>query len=162
MSAQAQPFRNGAGPLARPLAVRAIVAGIIGGIIVDLFLIVTRMAPFPGIYQFIASTLVGEIAFTSPSYIWLGVAMHFVISIVWALIYAYVANAAHALQKWLLGGLVFGVVVMIVMQIIQVVMGIAQPVSVGGIVVNLISHVVFFGLPIAWYLSLPYRRAHAV
>lgn len=153
MNVQAQSIRTDA----RPLVGRAVVAGIIGGILIDLFLVVAGMAQFPGIYQFVASTVVGSVAFTSSSYIWLGVVIHFAISIVWALIYAYVANARHTLQNWLLGGLVFGVVVLIVMQILTVIMGAGQPLSISAVAVSLVSHVVFFGWPVAWYVSLPYR-----
>ena len=134
------------------LAVRALIAGLIGGFLLDLFLIVFRFAPFPGIYQFIASGLVGKVAYTSGSYIFLGLIMHFTISIVWAEIYAFAASAAHALKKWVVSGLIFGVVVMIVMQLITVGRGMAPAPSAGAIVVYLIAHVVFFGWPIAWYL----------
>lgn len=161
MSAQTQSIRTDrtdSGSLKGSLAGRAVVAGIIGGILADLFLVVTRMAPFPGIYQFVASGLVGKAAFASSSYIWLGVVMHFLISIVWALIYAYGANAMHTLRQWLVSGIVFGIIVMIVMQIVEIVSHMSQPMSVAGIVGGLISHIVFFGLPIAWYLALPYRH----
>ncbi|MGZ3496386.1 MAG: hypothetical protein ACXWNK_03795 [Vulcanimicrobiaceae bacterium] len=134
------------------LAARALVAGIIGGVLIDLFLIVFRFAPFPGIWQFVASGLVGKIAFTSGSYIVLGLFLHFLISIVWAEIYAYAASAAHALHKWLVSGLIFGVVVMVAMQLIEVAKGLAPAPNAAAIAIGLIAHVVFFGWPIAWYL----------
>lgn len=142
-------------PYLHASAGQAIVAGIIGGILIDLFLIVTRTAPFPGIYQFVASSLVGKVAFTSSSYIWLGVAMHFVVSIGWALIYAYSANAAHFLRRWVVGGLIFGIVVMVAMQTIEILLHTGPALSVGIALITLISHIVFFGWPIAWYLSRP-------
>lgn len=157
MSASAQPTRAGAEPFTTTLAGRAIVAGIIGGVLIDLFLVVAQIVPFPGVYQFIASGLVGKVAFTSPSYIWLGVVMHFAISVVWALLYAFAANAVHALRKWLLGGLLFGIVVTFGMQIVESIFNLAQPLTVAGVLGTLFSHVVFFGWPIAWYLSRPYR-----
>jgi hypothetical protein len=134
------------------LAARAVVAGIIGGLLIDLFLIVFRFAPFPGVYQFIASGLVGKVAFTSSSYIFLGLLIHFGISIAWAEIYAYVASAARALDKWLVSGLIFGVIVFIVMQIVTISKGMAPAPTATGIVVGLIAHVGFFGWPVAWYL----------
>ncbi len=135
------------------LAGRAVGAGIIGGILIDLFLALSKSAPFPGVYQFVASGLVGKTAFTSSSYIALGVAMHFVISIVWALIYAFTANAADKLEAWLAGGIVFGIVVMIVMTIVQTLAHLAGAPTVQTIIMGLIAHIVFFGLPIAWFLS---------
>jgi hypothetical protein len=160
MGAQAQPDgTQSANRSSGSLVGRAVVAGIIGGILIDLFLVVSGAAPFPGVYQFIASSVVGQVAFTASSYIWLGVAMHFGVSIVWALLYAFAANAAHSLRKWVVGGLILGVIALIGMQIISTITHIAQPLTVTSIVGSLISHVVFFGLPIAWYVSLPYRRA---
>lgn len=157
MSTQIHPGHAAREPLARSrasrLAGRAVVAGIIGGILVDLFLIVVHAAPFPMIYQFVASTVVGKVALTSASYIWLGVAIHFAVSIAWALIYAYAANAMHAIQRWALGGLVLGVAVMIVMELLQMIAGSAQSITVRSEIVTLISHVVFFGWPVAWYLA---------
>lgn len=134
---------------------RAVVAGIIGGILIDLFLVLTGSAPFPGIYQFVASGLVGKVAFSSPSYIWLGVVLHFVISIVWALLYAWAAGAAHTLGRWVLGGLVFGIVVMVVMQLVEKISHTSQPMTFAAVVGGLIAHVVFFGWPVGWFLSRP-------
>jgi S-adenosylmethionine/arginine decarboxylase-like enzyme len=44
---------------------------------------------------------------------------------------------------------------MVVMQIVEVLSHTAQPLSVGVVIVTLISHIVFFGWPIAWYVSRP-------
>jgi hypothetical protein len=138
---------------------RAVTAGLIGGVAVDLFLIVARVAPFPGIYQFIASTVVGPVAFTSTAYIGLGLALHFFISIVAALVYGWAATRSRALIEhptaW---GALFGLGVMLVMQVVTAVAHAAQPPSVVGIVVGLIAHVVFFGLPVAWYIAISSKR----
>jgi len=138
---------------------RAIAAGVIGGAVVDLFLIIVRAAPFPGIYQFIASALVGPVAFTSSAYILLGLVMHFAISIVAALAYAYVATRSRALiENPTLWGAIFGVGVMVVMQVVTGVAHVSPPPTVIGIVIGLLSHVVFFGLPVAWYIALGEKR----
>jgi hypothetical protein len=135
---------------------RAVTAGLIGGVVVDLFLILIRVAPFPGIYQFIASTVVGPVAFSSSAYIALGVVMHFVISIIFALAYAFIAQRSPVLLehpiRW---GAIFGVAVMLVMQVVTGVAHASQPPTVQGIVIGLIAHVVFFGLPVAWYIARP-------
>lgn len=153
MSVHAQPLREDTKPFGRDLAGRAVVAGIIGGILIDLFLVVARRAPFPGIFQFVASAMVGKVAYTSSSYIWLGVAMHFVISIVWALLYAYAAHITQLRRRWLVGGFVFGIVVMIMMQAAQLLSHTSGPLTLVGTIFGLIAHVVFFGWPIAWILS---------
>jgi hypothetical protein len=132
---------------------RAVIAGVIGGIVVDLFLILTKQAPFPGVYQFIASGIVGKDAFASDSYIWLGIAIHFLISIVSALAYVYIGNALHLLSRWLLGGAILGVVVMIVLQVLLISRQLAPVPDATHIVLSLIAHIVFFGWPIAWYIA---------
>lgn len=145
-----------AAPAARstPL-VKGIVAGILGGILVDAFLIITRQAPFPGIWQFVASGLVGPVAFTSSSYIALGLLIHFIVSIVWATLYAYVAINRH--WNWLLAGTIFGIVVMIGMMIVTRLAHMAAPPPTAfGAFMSLVAHVVFFGWPVAWYVG---RRA---
>ena len=141
---------------------RAVTAGIIGGVVADLFLILMRVAPFPGIYQFIASTIVGPVAFTSSAYIALGVVMHFVISIIFALAYAFVAERSPALiEHPTLWGAIFGIAVMLVMQLVTAVAHASQPPTVKGIVISLVAHGVFFGLPVAWYIARADKRQTA-
>jgi hypothetical protein len=78
--------------------------------------------------------------------------MHFAIAVVWAEIYAFVAYAANALHRWLVGGLVFGIVVFVVMNTVQVLAGLAPVPNAVAIVVGLVAQVVFFGWPVAWLL----------
>lgn len=138
---------------------RALTAGLLGGVIVDLFLIIVRAVPFPGVYQFIASTLVGPVAFTSSAYIALGLVMHFLISIVFASAYAFIASRSRALlEQPIAWGAVFGLAVFAVMQVVLTLAHAAQPPSVKGIVIGLISHVVFFGLPVALYIARGEKR----
>ena len=132
---------------------RIIGAGIIGGIIVDLFLILTRSAPFPGIYMFIASGLVGPAAFTSSWYIALGIALHLIISIVWAAIYAGIFLRLFPKLAWWANAVIFGVVVMLGMQVLLLGKHLEPAFPTGaGLVTLLIAHVVFFGLPVAYVL----------
>lgn len=153
MTTHIQPAPVVSAPFTSRLAGRAVVAGIIGGILVDLYLFAVHAAPFPGIYQYVSSALVGKAAYSSPSYIWLGVAIHFAVSIVWALVYAYGANAMRALGRWVVGGLVLGVAVMVVMTVGEMVMKIAPPMTTRSIILGLIGHVVFYGWPVAGYLA---------
>ncbi len=136
----------------RPVAVgHAIAAGLLGAVLVDLFLILSHQAPFPGIYQFVASGLVGQAAFTSSSYIVLGVILHLVISIVWALLYAFVVTAMGRGKQWVLDGAIFGVIVMIAMTGLLMAKGMGAAPTTGALIGSLIAHVVFFGWPVAWY-----------
>ncbi len=138
---------------------RAVTAGLIGGFIVDLYLVVSGQVPFPGVYQFIASTLVGPAAFASPSFIALGVVMHFTISVIFALAYAAIAERNRALAEhptaW---GSIFGLAVFAVMQVVLALAHAAKPPTPTGIVLGIISHVIFFGLPVAWYVALGSKR----
>ena len=138
---------------------RAVTAGFLGGITVDLFLIIVRAVPFPGVYQFIASTLVGPVAFTSSSYIALGLVMHFLISIAFALGFAFVASRFRAvLDQPLAWGAIFGLAVYAIMESVLALAHAAQSPSVKGIVISLVAHVVFFGLPVALYIARADKR----
>ena len=132
---------------------RIIGAGITGGIVVDLFLILSRNAPFPGIYMFIASGLVGPAAFSSPAYIALGILLHLVISIVWAAIYAVVFLRLFPKLQWWANAVIFGIVVMLGMQVLLLGKHLEPAFPTGaGLVMVLIAHVVFFALPVAYIL----------
>jgi hypothetical protein len=134
----------------------AVVAGITGGVLIDAFLaVVNHMSPI-AIWQFVASALVGGVAFTSTSYAALGFIMHFAISIAWALIYAAAAGPLPALvRRPVLGGLLYGVVVMLGMTMLLALKHVG-PAGVPDAVTltkNLVAHTVFFGLPVALTIS---------
>ena len=134
----------------------AVTAGILGGILIDAFLALMMHTSPIGIWQFVASTIVGKVAFTAPAYAVLGVAVHLVVSILWALVYAYAATALGALKQWLLGAIVLGVVVDAAMELLlQVKIG--QPFA-PAFEQGLLAHVVFYALPVAWYLARSARR----
>ncbi|HKW45300.1 MAG TPA: hypothetical protein VJN22_06535 [Candidatus Eremiobacteraceae bacterium] len=134
-----------------------IVSGLIGGALIDGFLAIANHASLIQIWQFVASALVGAAAFASPGYAILGFAMHFVISIVWASIYAWAAfGPLPALVRTpVVSGLVFGVVVMAGMTLLLIVQhigpsGAPDPAT---LVKSLIAHTVFFGIPVALYVG---------
>jgi hypothetical protein len=134
----------------------AIGAGITGGVLIDAFLAVANhMSPI-AIWQFVASALVGGVAFTSTSYAALGFVMHFAISIAWALVYAAAAGPLPVLvRRPVLGGLLYGVVVMLGMTMLLALKHVG-PAGVPDAVTlakNLIAHTIFFGLPVALVIS---------
>lgn len=129
----------------------ALIAGIIGGILIDAFLAIVLHTSPVGIWQFVASTIVGPTAFTSPSYALLGFIVHFVTSIVWAVIYVYAFDAFGQLRNWIVGGIVWGVVVDAAMNLLLLVK-VGQP-FVPAFTQGLIAHVIFYGLPVAWYVA---------
>ena len=122
-------------------------AGVIGGIIVDAFLSVSMPKSPVAIWQFVASTLVGPSAFASPAYAVLGFLMHFAISIVWALLYAYAFGAIGQLKNWIAGAIVWGIVVDAAMNALLAVK-IGTP-FVPSFTQGLVAHIVFYALPVA-------------
>ncbi len=130
---------------------QAAIAGVIGGIFVDLFLSIAMHRSPVMIWQFIASTIVGAGAFSSPSYAVLGFIVHFIVSIVWAIIYAYVFASFGQIKNWILGAIVWGIVVDAVMQLI-VAIKTGSPWG-PAFTQGLIAHIVFYALPVALYMA---------
>lgn len=135
------------------MLVPAIVGGVIAGIVIDLFLIVVGRQPVPGLWQFVASTLVGPQAFSSPSWAVLGLVLHFVTSIFWAIVYVFVWRN---LSNWVVGGLVWGVVVAIAMSLFLMVKA-SVPFPTGiALVMTLIAHWLY-ALVMTWYVARSVR-----
>jgi hypothetical protein len=136
------------------IVLRAIPAGIAGGICIDLFLYFATVLPHHGsmlaVWQFIASTAFGKPAFTSTGYAWAGLAMHFAVSIAWALGYGYLAATQSGVgARPVISGLVYGFVVWGVMQLVLYTVQALHINSFGDAVINVIAHTLFFGLPVA-------------
>lgn len=138
----------------------SIVAGIIGGLGIELYLFLfVHLTPLQH-WHFVASTLVGPVAYGSATYALLGAVTHYLISIVWALMYVLLAQrwSAFYQQPWI-WGVVFGIVVMIGMTSILIIKHVAAGPPTGMMLVgSLASHIVFFGLPAALYVSAAFRR----
>ena len=147
-----------------PVSVFAVgaIAGIIGGIFVDLFLSLANHASLTHIWQFVASGLVGSVAFTAPSYAIVGLVLHLCISIVWGVIYAWLAFGPWPFlaRNGVVGGVLYGVVVMVAMTVLLMLkhMGPGGPPDAGMVVKSLIAHTVFFGLPVGLYVSRAAKR----
>jgi hypothetical protein len=146
-------------PLEWPqLFVRAIAAGITGGVVFDLYLWVTTIAPahrtMTGLWQWIASTVIGNVAFTSSGFAGLGLLLNFIVSIGWAGGYTYLASQQSSLnQRWPISGIVYGLVVYVIMQ--AILLGDEKFVfpSALGFAIALVAHTVFFGLPVAFVVA---------
>ncbi len=129
---------------------RSLLAGLVGGVVVELYLFAAGLASWPGTYQWIASTLVGPRAFTGSGYLWLGLALHALVSLGWALAYGLVGTwhsrlAAHRLA----GGLTFGIAVFVAMQALLAVLGAWALPSATTLVHAIVAHTLFFGVPVA-------------
>lgn len=131
-----------------------IVAGIAGGVLLHAYTYATVLLPSGAgiftLWQFIASTALGKIAFTSTAYAWIGLAMHLIVSAAWGVGYAYLAQTQRGVDdRPVLSGLVYGFVVYVVMQIALYSVQALRVTSGAQIVDALVGHCIFFGLPIA-------------
>ena len=144
----------------RPQAYEAIIGGLIAGVIVDAFLFATGTLSWPRSYTFIASTLVGKAALGSNAYVPLGIAIHFAISAGWGAVFGIVAQRYRAvLAHPFISGITFGIVVTIVMQLLLTAIGVSRaPQSAGQVIIGLVAHTVFFGVPIALYVNWSHLR----
>jgi hypothetical protein len=104
-------------------------------------------------FQMIASGLLGEQAFSQGlTAATLGALLHFAISIAAAALYLWAALRHRALTRhWLVGGVLFGVLVYLVMNLVVVPLSnAANPdLSLSMIAKELVAHTVMFGVPIA-------------
>lgn len=140
-----------------------LVAGIGGGILTDLFLIATQLvAGTPagtGAAGFFAAALLRDATVTGAAVIALGVLVRFLISIGWALGYAYLIRRQPQLlaRPWL-SGAAFGLVVYTFTQIVALGGGYHQP-KASEIVIALLATIVFYGIPVALTVSRLLRNA---
>lgn len=123
------------------------------------YLVLTTVIPAHGnvlqVWQWIASAALGDVAFTSTSYAWFGLLLHFLVSIGWAGGYAYLAQQQQFMnQRWPISGPVYGFVVYIFMDILLLGARKFVPPATPLLLLNaLIAHCVFFGLPLAFVVA---------
>ena len=135
------------------------VAGVVAGIIMEMYgwltIVVPQHASLVTTWQWIASTVIGNVAFTTSAFAMLGLAAHFIVSIAWASGYAYLASRqAFMNRRWVISGLVYGLVVYLFMQLILLGDGNLKPPATPNDFINaLILHMVFFGLPLAFVVA---------
>lgn len=146
------------------IAAQALVAGIVGATLIGTYVWLTTLLPahrpVTGVLEWIASTAFGKAALTDPSFAAAGLAMHALVSIGWAGGYAYVATVtAAADRRWAISGIVYGLIVYTVMQTILLAdNNFTYPPNPNAFVNDLIAHAVFFGLPVAYVVTLMRRR----
>lgn len=137
------------------IVLSGVLAGIAGGICIDLFIYVTSLLPahasILSLWQFIASTGFGKVAYTSISYAWVGLAMHFCVSIGWGIGYAYMAHTKPVINRQpLISGFLFGLVVYIVMQFVLFSVQALKTPDAVSVYMGILGHTVFFGIPVAF------------
>ena len=141
------------------LAVPGAIAGLVGAVLIDAYLLLTlvvagHLATVAGFFQYIASGALGKAAYATPGAIALGIAVHFVVAIAWGIGYAYVAaKTPQVRERPLLSGTVFGILVMVSMQFVEVAANIYVLPNTVLFFNGIIAHVVFFGLPVAYIVG---------
>lgn len=135
---------------------RAVLAGVAGGIVLDLYLWLATALPahrsMVPVWQFIASTVFGNVALTNASYAAAGLAIHFLVSIGWAGGYVYFVRTQPATnRRWAVAGAAYGLVVYVLMQLILLGSGhFTAPATPNAFVISVIGHMAFFGIPVAY------------
>ena len=138
-----------------------VMGGVLGGVLIDSFLVIANHMPIVSIWQFVASAVVGGAAFTSPAYAALGAVVHFVTSIVWGVIFALLAGAMPGLlRRPVLSGIVYGIGVMLAMTTLLIVkhLGPAGPPDPAMLIKSLIAHTAFFGVPVSLFVAAVLNR----
>lgn len=134
----------------------AVLAGIAGGILLDAYLWLTTALPAhqsaTSALQYVASTVLGSVAYTSSSYAVAGAAISLLVSICWAGGYAYFTSTQPATNRhWVAAGAAYGIVVYVLMQLILLGSGrLVPPANPTALVNAVAAYVVFFGLPVAY------------
>jgi hypothetical protein len=145
--------------LAPATVVPGLIAGIVGAVTIDLYLLgvfvlATHVFTLDGFFQFIASGAVGKSAYAEPEDGWLGLGIHVAVSIAWGVGYAYAASRAPQLHaRPTTSGIVFGIVVMIAMQLVEVAANIYVLPNTFALLNQFVAHTLFFGVPIAWIVA---------
>ena len=145
----------------RPMLKGILLGGLIGGALDLLFAVsfagANGAAP-EVVFHAIASGLLGKAALSGGGAIAaLGLVCHFGLSLIWAALFAAVAWRFPSMVRWpLLAGLVFGVVVFLSMRLVVLPLSAyPRPVTFKPVatVLDLLSHMLLFGTPIALAIS---------
>jgi hypothetical protein len=139
-------------------ALHTFVAGVIGAIGTDAFISIAHQISPVKVWQFIASAVLGPVAYTSPQYAATGLALHLITALLWAYLYVLVWSRVSSLRNWVLGGIVWGIVVTVCMDAVEAFRGVLGPLTPASVTFGLITNVVFYGLLVAAYLSRSARE----
>jgi hypothetical protein len=147
-----------------PIVVRGGLAGVAGGIIIDAYLWLTTLVPahlpVTAMWQFVASTAFGKGSFANPSFVWVGLVMHLLVSIGWGIGYAYIAAGRPVIAaRWVVSGIVYGIVVYTMMSIILLAdNNFTYPPTIDAFLNAIAAHALFFGIPVAFIVDRSSRR----
>jgi hypothetical protein len=146
------------GVLPRPRTIAgASCAGVVAAItivgcvaVMNLAVLHTPGYSLSAMFAFDASTLVGPVASTGGSYVALGIALHLVVSIGWAIGYAIVAvREPQLVTRPIISGAAFGLIVYFAMQLVIVAANLYRIPTPSELGTALLAHLVFYGIPVA-------------
>jgi hypothetical protein len=145
----------------------ASIAGAVGGVTIlagfaffNLFLLPVPGFTLAGLFQFDASALVGKAAYASGAYVALGVVLHFLVAIGWAVGYAWAAVRQRQLvTRPLVSGAVFGIIIYFAMQFMLFAANVYHNPSPLEFDVGIVAHAVFYGIPVA-FINARFCRPH--
>jgi hypothetical protein len=142
-----------------PVIPTAIVAGILGGIGLEVYLYLFNHIDPIGHWTFVATVMLGPDQ--AANYVWLGGVAHYAISIGWALIYTLLATRWASLWRMpLVWGPLYGVIVMFSMFGVLIFKHAMVALPEGmQLVYSLIGHCIFYALPMALYVGFAARRS---
>ncbi len=137
----------------RPILRTGMIAGVLDGAAAVVKYLVEG-GQRPGvIFRFIASGVLGRSAFEEGEWvIFVGVVLHLAIATTWAGIYFFAASRTGVVRRqWVLMGLVYGIVVWTVMNLVVVPLSRTPPLpsSAGQVVIGIMIIIICVGLPIA-------------
>lgn len=137
----------------------ALFAALTGWAAIDIYLAIAVPITVPGatalsLFQWDASNFLGVAAFREgwPSAV-LGLIADLAVSLIWAAIFVGLAARVPAItRRPLLFGVLFGIVVLMVMNYCVVPLGAAHssPTTLTNFLNNLLAHTLFFGIPVAY------------
>jgi uncharacterized membrane protein YagU involved in acid resistance len=133
----------------------ALVAGtILAAWMIFSFTVILRMFSPLEALQWNASNVLGNAAYSQGfSSAAVGVVMHYLVALVWAMIYVFLFAKQRVVDMHpLVNGALFGVVVWFVMTFMVLSLGVGTHIDVNAlsIVTGILANVVFFGMPLAY------------
>ncbi len=137
-------------------AVPGALAGLAGAILIDFYLLATLVAighvtTVAGFYRYVASGALGKTAEAAPNAVAIGFALHVAVAVAWGIGYAYVAaRTPQVRERPAISGAVFGLLVMIAMQLVEVYANIYVLPNSALFFNGIVAHVVFYGWPVAF------------
>lgn len=139
----------------RRILIPGAIAGVGGGVLLGICFWLTAALPqYPGavaLLQFVASAAIGKGAFSTSGYAWLGLVMHLCASAGWGIGYAYLAQTRAAVNaRPAISGIIFGLVVWLVMQVVLGASNSLPAPAVRTITLEIVAHTLFFGVTVAY------------